>query len=77
MESLNNEKESRTPTQKKMDSQLWYAIKMGRGQAITTEVPTLEVNIKKDAGGKVQVDIHARVTDAVLGYHQCRRRNSF
>jgi hypothetical protein len=42
IQSLADEKESRTVSQKKLNSQLWYAIKMDRGEAITSEVATRE-----------------------------------
>ena len=39
---------------------------MDKGQAITSDVPTLKVNIKKDAAGKVKVDLRAVVTPELL-----------
>ncbi len=66
IQSLLDEKESRTPAQKKMASQLWYAVKMSRGQAITSEVATLQVDVNKDAGGRVPVNIQAQITDALI-----------
>ncbi len=67
IESLNQEKEARTPVQKKIDCQLLYAIKQDRGEAITALVRTLEVNVNKEAGGLVPVDIKvSSVTKALL-----------
>ncbi len=66
IQSLIDEKEARTPAQKKMDSQLWYAIKMGRGESITSEVPTLLVDVNKNAAGKVPVDIRSEITNELL-----------
>ncbi len=66
IQSLLDEKASRTPAQKKMDSQLWYAIKMSRGLAITNEVPTLQIDVNKDANGRVPVEITAQITDALV-----------
>src|SRR4029453_6199670 len=43
IEALILEKESRTPTEKKMDSQLIYELKMDRGEAIANGVGTLEI----------------------------------
>lgn len=64
--SLIQEKESRTPAQRKIDSQLLYAIKEDKGEAITSRVRTLEVNIPTDATGLVAVDITADVTKELL-----------
>lgn len=66
IQSLIAEKESRTPAQQKLNSQLWYAIKLEKGQPITEDVPTLQVNVNKNATGKVMVEITARVTNQVL-----------
>lgn len=57
IQSLLDEKASRTAVQKKMGSQLWYALKMERKQAITPLVETLEVEKVQDAQGLVAVDI--------------------
>ena len=64
--SLIQEKESRTPAQKKIDSQLLYAAKENRGERITNEVATLEVNVNADENGLVPVDIQANVTRELL-----------
>ena len=64
--SLIQEKESRTPAQKKIDSQLLYAAKENRGEKITNEVSTLEVNVNADEKGLVPVDIQANVTRDLL-----------
>ena len=42
------EKESRTPAQQKIDSQLLYAAKMDRGEAIADGVRTLDVKVTPD-----------------------------
>ncbi len=57
IQSLIAEKESRTPAQQKINSQLLYAAKMERGERITSEVATLEVNVNKGANGLVDVTI--------------------
>ncbi|MES1210874.1 MAG: hypothetical protein ABUL63_00940, partial [Acidobacteriota bacterium] len=67
IQALDAEKASRTPAQKKIDSQLLYAAKMSRGLAIAPGVPALEVNVGADANGKVVVDISADVDEALLG----------
>jgi subtilisin-like proprotein convertase family protein len=66
IESLVREKESRTKAQAKIDSQLIYALKMERGEAITDAVPTLEVMVKVEEDGRTLVDIKADVTPQVL-----------
>src|SRR5258706_13714383 len=63
IQALNAEKESRTPAQKKLDSQLVYAIKQRNGQAVAAGGPMLEVNVGADASGMVTGDISADVTD--------------
>ena len=64
--SLIQEKESRTPAQRKIDSQLLYAAKQNRGESITNEVSSLEVNVNADEKGFVPVDIQATVTRDLL-----------
>jgi Subtilase family/CARDB/Bacterial Ig domain len=66
--ALEKEKESRTPTQQKIDSQLLYADKMRRGVPIAEGVPTQRVDLDKDDQGRILVDIKADVTDALLQY---------
>ncbi|MDQ3253828.1 MAG: neuroendocrine convertase 1, partial [Acidobacteriota bacterium] len=65
IESLLNEKKSRTPQQKKVDSQLLYAAKQRRGQAVTNEARTLETDVKIDKAGHTLVDIRADVTKEI------------
>ncbi|HEY6122908.1 MAG TPA: hypothetical protein VIV66_23335, partial [Pyrinomonadaceae bacterium] len=64
--SLIKEKESRTAAQKKIDSQLLYAAKQNRGEAITADLSTLEVNVNVDEKGFVPVDIQANLTRELL-----------
>lgn len=64
--SLNDEKESRSPAQQKIDSQLIYASKMYRGEQIAAGVPTLEVEVGLESDGRVVVDITTVVDDQVL-----------
>ena len=61
---LAREKRSRTPAQKKIDTQLLYALKQKRGE--TRGVPTAPVDIKLDAEGRTLVDITARVTPRLI-----------
>ncbi len=55
--ALITEKESRTPAQRKIDSQLLYAMKISRGDQIAAAVPTLQSGITPSADNKVIVDI--------------------
>ena len=60
--SISQEKESRTAAQQKIDSQLLYAIYQMRGEAEEKGVPTEPIPLKKDANGRVLIDIRAPVT---------------
>src|SRR6185503_9369715 len=51
--ALLQEKDARTPAQMKLDSQLIYATKMSRGEAIAPGVPTLRLHFAPDANGRV------------------------
>ena len=66
MKALDAEKESRTPAQRKIDSQLIYAIKQQHGRPVAAGAPMLEVNVGADDAGMVTVDISADVTDELL-----------
>jgi hypothetical protein len=66
IKALLDEKDSRTPAQQKIDSQLIYASRMYRGQSVAAGVPTLEVEVGLDSSGKTIVDITTIVDDKVL-----------
>ncbi|MGZ8845236.1 MAG: Calx-beta domain-containing protein [Pyrinomonadaceae bacterium] len=66
IQALEDEKESRTPAQKKIDSQLLYAAKMERAQPIASGVSSLQVNVGASEVGRVVVDISAAVDDKLL-----------
>lgn len=66
IQSLLNEKASRTPAQQKIDSQLLYAIKQQRGEAISPQVQGLAVGVEIKDTGLTLVDIKANVTKALL-----------
>ena len=66
IQSLIDEKENRNPVQKKINSQLLYAIRMERGERITTEVASLNVDVDKGADAKVPVTIKGVITDALV-----------
>ena len=63
MQAIFDEKESRTAAQKKIDSQLLYALKQKRGE--TRGVPTERIDIELDRKGRALVDITARVSPQV------------
>lgn len=60
------EKESRSPEQRKIDSRLLYAIYQMRGQTRAKGIPAEEIQLKKDGKGRVLVDIRATVTDKLI-----------
>jgi hypothetical protein len=68
--SLLEEKEARSGTQQKLDSQLWYALQWSRGQAL----PGLDemygnalAAARQDASGRTQVTVRGVVSDRLLG----------
>jgi hypothetical protein len=66
IQALEIDKESRTPAQQKIDSQLLYAIKIRRGQGVAAGVQTLAVDVGADDTGLVTVDITAIVDEQLL-----------
>jgi subtilisin-like proprotein convertase family protein len=60
------EKETRTPAQRKIDSQLIYARRMQMGVPIAPGVQTLGLDVPQAPDGHVIVDVKARVTDALM-----------
>src|SRR5229473_1898154 len=66
IQALEIDKESRTPAQQKIDSQLLYAIRMRRGQGAAAGVQTLAVDVGADATGIVTVDLTAIVDEQLL-----------
>lgn len=65
IETLQAEKASRSPAQKKMDSQLVHAARILRGKAIAG-APKLQPALKVRGDGRVLVDMDATVSDALL-----------
>ena len=63
IQTVQDEKASRTAAQKKIDSQLLYALKQKRGE--TEGVPTEPIDIEVDQKGRALVDISANVTPHV------------
>jgi hypothetical protein len=63
IQTISDEKGSRSAAQKKIDSQLLYALKQKRGE--TRGVPTERIEIELDRKGRALVDITASVTPEV------------
>jgi hypothetical protein len=55
-----SEKESRTPAQQKINSQLLYEVYRFRGEAKQKNVPPDPTGVKLDAKGRALVDVRAR-----------------
>jgi Subtilase family/FG-GAP-like repeat len=66
IEALEQEKESRTPAQQKIDSRLLYQIKMSRNEAIASGVQTLDTDLKVDESGFIAVDLTANVNAKLM-----------
>lgn len=64
--ALIKEKESRTPAQRKIDSQLIYKVRQLSGDALTSSVPALETGIDIGGDGRVEVDIRGTVDGVLL-----------
>ena len=60
------EKRTRTPAQRKIDSQLLYALYREQGLADAKGVPAGELLVKFDEKGRAIITIRARVTKGVL-----------
>jgi hypothetical protein len=61
-----SEKESRTPAQQKINSQILYEIYRRRGEAERKGVPPGSTQVRVDAKGRALVDVRASVTPALL-----------
>jgi subtilisin-like proprotein convertase family protein len=66
IQALLQEKETRTPAERKIDSQLIYARRMQQGLPVAPGVQTVEVDVPHAADGHVIVDIKANVTANLL-----------
>lgn len=64
IQAIAEEKRARTPAQKKIDSQLLYALKKKRGE--TRGVPTGRINIEVDVEGRTLVDIACIVSAGLI-----------
>jgi subtilase family protein len=66
IEALIREKETRTPTEKKMDSQLIYELKMDRGETIANGIRALDTDVQVTDTGKAELDINGVISDNLL-----------
>ncbi|MBV8856050.1 MAG: S8 family serine peptidase [Acidobacteria bacterium] len=64
IQALVLDKMSRTPAQRKIDSQLLYATKMSRGESIAPGVQSVALAVDEVSAGRVVVDITAKLDDA-------------
>ncbi len=64
--ALQSEKESRTPAQQKINSQLLYEIYRRRGEAEKKGVPPGATLVRVDPKGRALVDVRATVTSTLL-----------
>jgi hypothetical protein len=60
-----SEKESRTPAQRKIDSQLLYELYRSRGEAKRRNVPPGPTGVRIDRHRRALVDVRAEVTSAL------------
>ena len=68
------EKTNRTAAQRKIDTQLLFALYRERGEAETKGVPSGDLRVKFDAKHRAFVSIRARVTKDLAGHDQDARR---
>ncbi|MEO6915874.1 MAG: S8 family serine peptidase, partial [Chitinophagaceae bacterium] len=66
IESLLEEKKSRTPTQRKISSQLLQATREFRGMKMVKGADLIPARVDADKSGLLTVDIKATVTDALI-----------
>jgi hypothetical protein len=64
--ALNQEKSSRTPAQRKIDSNVLYTLRMMDGMPAAPGAQYLETGVELDVNNNIAVDIVANVTDALL-----------
>jgi hypothetical protein len=63
--AVQSEKESRTPAQRKIDSQLLYELYRSRGEAQRKNVPPGPTGVRIDRRQRALVDVRAEVTSAL------------
>ncbi len=67
LEAIRQDKESRTPAQKKIHTSLLYAAREATVGVALRSVPSLRSNVTQEADGRVKVKITAAVTPELLG----------
>ena len=68
IESLQAEKLTRTPAQRKLDSQLVYALRAKREGVVSRQAVLLRPDLSLESDGRVLVDIKADVSPDLLGF---------
>jgi hypothetical protein len=63
--ALLDEKASRTPAQRKLDSRLVYAGRMRRGLPAAAGIASLQTGVAIESDGRVLLDVRAEVSDAL------------
>jgi len=66
IDALAAEKRARTPTQRKIDSQLLYGARIAAGRAVATGVTSLRVTLPMTADNRALLDVRATVSDALI-----------
>ena len=66
IETLMQEKASRSPAQRRISSDLLFEARRQRGEAIVQGLSSLRSSVQADSTGRVLVDIKAEVTDGLL-----------
>ncbi|HEV2391597.1 MAG TPA: S8 family serine peptidase, partial [Verrucomicrobiae bacterium] len=65
---LQDEKASRTPAQRKIDSQLIYSLRERHQKFLSRNLPSLKPVLKLERDGRVLVDLNAEVTPGLLDF---------
>lgn len=66
LEQIYQEKSTRTAAHKKLATPLVYALRELEGEAVMRELPRLQVPFQKDKSSRLEVDLTATVTTALL-----------
>ena len=64
--ALLSDKANRTPTERKIDSQLIFELRMSRGQAAAQGVPALETDVPYTADDRAVLDVSGTIDDELL-----------
>jgi hypothetical protein len=66
IETLMQEKASRTPAQRRLSSDILFEARRQRGEAIMQGLSSVRSSVRADSTGRVLVDVKAEVTDGLL-----------